>query len=112
MLFTVIGYLSYIATYGYEADTYIDCPDACVSAVEAPLGDVQVIGISSISQRRNIGLTQRDMAARPEPGLLCLTQHPAALCCLGSLTLSSLGLLTHWSPSGKEPSSPPGPCII
>lgn len=59
MLFTVLGYLSYIGTHGYEADTYIDCPDACVSAVEAPLGDIQVIGIASISQRRDIGLIQR-----------------------------------------------------
>lgn len=59
MLFTGIGYLSSIGTHGYEADTDIDCPDACVSAIEAPLGDIQAIGIASISQRRNIGLRHR-----------------------------------------------------
>lgn len=76
---------------------YSGRPDACVSAVEAPLWDSWVIGIASISQRRNLGLRHKGMWALDQnPPLLPPVQHPT------TPRRQPVGLRTDtWTPCGK-----------
>lgn len=88
-------------------DIYSDRADARVSAVEAPLWDIQVTGIASISQRRNLGLRHKGIWALDQnPPLLSPVQHPKPPC------RQPVGLWTHGHHVEKTLAAPPGPSTV